>query len=313
MRKRSLVALGLILSACRPQPAPLAMGTLERDRIELIAERQEEIVSIAVREGDPVEPGDVVVVLDPRRAGAQLAAAEAARALAAARLAEVVRGARSEEIAEARANLEAARSALIAVRPDLDRARQLVTDGIAPRSALDAAEAEFTNAEARVAAADATLEKALNGSTVEELNQAEAELKRSEAMVEELRLTLERLVVRAPRRAQVDAFPFEIGEQPPVGATVAVLLAEQTPYARVYIPASIRPQVVPGAAAVIRVEGVDGIFNGRVRTVSREATFTPYFALTERDRGRLAYLAEIDLVSEDAADLPVGLPVEVEF
>jgi HlyD family secretion protein len=50
-----------------------------------------------------------------------------------------------------------------------------------------------------------------------------------------------------------------------------------------------------------------------VRTVSSEASFTPYFALTERDRGHLAYVAEIDLPDQAAGDLPTGLPVEVSF
>ena len=50
---------------------------------------------------------------------------------------------------------------------------------------------------------------------------------------------------------------------------------------------------------------------GRVRWVSADASFTPYFALTEHDRSRLSYLAEIDL--EDARDLPSGLPLQVDF
>ena len=52
-------------------------------------------------------------------------------------------------------------------------------------------------------------------------------------------------------------------------------------------------------------------FRGRIRFISAEATFTPYFALTEHDRSRLSYLAEIDLVEETASELPTGIPVEV--
>jgi HlyD family secretion protein len=47
-----------------------------------------------------------------------------------------------------------------------------------------------------------------------------------------------------------------------------------------------------------------------VRTVSQDAAFTPYYALTERDRGRLAYVAKIDLEGEAARELPTGLPLE---
>ena len=52
--------------------------------------------------------------------------------------------------------------------------------------------------------------------------------------------------------------------------------------------------------------------DGRVRWVSSEAAFTPYFALTEHDRGRLTYFAKIDLLNLDGR-MPDGVPVEVEF
>ena len=50
-----------------------------------------------------------------------------------------------------------------------------------------------------------------------------------------------------------------------------------------------------------------------MRTVSQEAAFTPYYALTERDRGRLSYVAKIDLEGEVARALPTGLPLEAEL
>ena len=46
--------------------------------------------------------------------------------------------------------------------------------------------------------------------------------------------------------------------------------------------------------------------------MAHEAAFTPYFALTERDRGRLTYLAKID-IDDRSERLPDGVPVEVEL
>ena len=68
-----------------------------------------------------------------------------------------------------------------------------------------------------------------------------------------------------------------------------------------------------GQTVSVTVDGFGQSFEGRVRFVSREAAFTPYFALTERDRGHFTYVAEIDLVEDAARDLPTGLPVEVSF
>ena len=51
-----------------------------------------------------------------------------------------------------------------------------------------------------------------------------------------LEIEAARLVVRAPRTGVVDAIPYKLGERPPPGAPVIVLLADDAPYARVYLP-----------------------------------------------------------------------------
>ena len=61
----------------------------------------------------------------------------------------------------------------------------------------------------------------------------------------------------------------------------------------------------------MRIDGTRPRLEGRVRYVSSEAAFTPYYALNARDRSRLAYLAEVVLTEPDAANLPTGMPVEV--
>jgi HlyD family secretion protein len=87
---------------------------------------------------------------------------------------------------------------------------------------------------------------------------------------------------------------------------VAIMLGGSQPYARVYVPEAIRIHVTPGTQATVHVDGLDRPLRGRVRWVAAEASFTPYFALTEHDRGRLTYVAKVDLDYD-------GVPVEAEF
>jgi HlyD family secretion protein len=61
------------------------------------------------------------------------------------------------------------------------------------------------------------------------------------------------------------------------------------------------------------VDGIDGTLRGQVRYIAAQAAFTPYYALTQEDRGRLSYLAEVTIIDEKGADLPAGVPVEVRF
>jgi HlyD family secretion protein len=96
------------------------------------------------------------------------------------------------------------------------------------------------------------------------------------------------------------------------GQPMLVLLTGEQPHARVYVPESIRVDVVSGTRASVFVDGLPAPLEGRVRWVSSDAAFTPYFALTERDRGRLTFAAEIDINGADRR-LPDGVPVEVQF
>ena len=57
-----LAASVVAVTGCRDTGPPVAVGTLERHRIELRAERQEPILRLAVKEGDRVEAGDPLVL-----------------------------------------------------------------------------------------------------------------------------------------------------------------------------------------------------------------------------------------------------------
>ncbi len=312
--RRFALALVLLLAGCNQSASHMqVMGTLEWDRIELIAETSEPIVEIRVREGDQVQAGQVVLRQETSRYQAQLDEAEATRAQAAARLAELKRGPRSERIAEARAKLAGAESVLDARNKDLERIRALVAKKLISTQDLDRARADRDSALASRDAARAELGELLAGTTAEELKQAQDALARAEASLRATKVTLERLTIVTPQAGRIDALPYKLGERPSPGAVVAVMLGGEAPYARVYVPETLRVQITPGRLAEVHLDGTEQAFAARVRTVSQEPTFTPYFALTERDRSRLSYVAEITLTGPEASALPAGVPVRVTF
>ncbi len=313
-RTRSLVSLLLLASlACAEGGPPAAVGTLERDRLDLVAEASEPVMQRPHQEGTYVEAGTLLVRLDPTRAAAQLAQAESARARAAARLAELVRGPRQQRIREARAQLRGAEGRWNTAHRSHARAQRLFAEGIVSQDELDRQRAALDEALAARDSGRAALDELLAGTTDEELAQAEAALAEAAAAASAARVHLTRHEVRAPMSGWLDALPYELGERPPAGGVVAVLLADRAPYGRVYVPEAIRVHVTTGTAARVRVDGIDEPLLGRVRTVASQASFTPYFALTERDRGRLVYLAKVDLLDDAARHLPTGVPIEVEF
>ncbi len=315
MNQRSLIAVAAcaLLGACGPaEESARAVGELTSDRIEISAESNEPIVEILVSEGQSVTAGQVLVRQDTTRAASRLAEAEAALAQQQARLDELVRGPRREQIAAARASVEGATQELSYRESELARIREVHSKGLASSESLDAAKAALDAAIANRKLALAQLEERLTGTTVEELQQAEQAVNQAAARRDGAKVDLDRHTLTSPVVGIADSRLLELGERPGQGQPVMVVLGGKQSHARVYVPEDFRVRVSAGVGALIHVDGLTAPIPGRVRWVSSEAAFTPYFALTERDRGRLSYVAKVD-IDDDRERLPDGIPVEVEF
>ena len=306
-----LLPLFFTLAACDREEDTYMVGTLERDRIDLVVESNEPIIAIQVRDGQTVEAGDLILEQNPERAAARLAQQVGLRNQAAARLAELQRGPREESIREARAKLEAARAREVNTLAIYKRTQEVFDQGLSSDFRRDTDETNYKTAVAQVKADSEALDRLLHGTTIEELDQATAAVEASDAQVRQAQLDLDRTRIFAPVSGVVDKVLYRIGERPAPGTTIAIVLDSSRTYARVYVPEHLRTRVIPGANIDVQVDGVDGAFAGRVRWVSSDATFTPYFALTEHDRSRLSYLAEIDI--PEAADLPSGVPLQADL
>ncbi len=314
IRKQSLIwAFSVVMLpgmlACSDSSKNELVGTLERERIELLAENDEPIVSRHVQDGQIVKTGDLILQQDPVRASARLAHAQAQRDQAAARLAELQRGPRIESIKETEARLAASQAQTKKTRSDLKRAQELFEQGLSSQAVLDQAESVFkTNAAEEVAVRE-FLAAQKQGTTSEELQQAAAALRAANAQVALAEVDLQRGRILSPVNGRIEKLLYQVGERPAPGATVAVILDNTRVYARVYVPEALRSRITPGKELQVRTDGVATPLNRVVRWVSADATFTPYFAWTEYDRSRLSYLAEIDLAG--ASELPSGLPLSV--
>src|SRR6478736_4390607 len=302
----------LLVTAACTREAPRALGTLEWDRITLPSPAAEKIISVEVREGQRVKAGEALMRLEGTRTSSQVAAAQAQARQGKAALAELKAGPRREDIAQARANLAALQAQAVDARAYYDRVIVLAGQKLVPATEVDRARAARDSADAQVRAAQQVLLQRERGTRTEQIAQGEAAMQAATAQAQAEQATLDKLTLVAPRDAQVDSIPYKLGDQAPVGAPLVVLLAGDAPYARIYVPEPLRAGTKVGDVARVHVEGRDTVWKGAVRMIRNDPTFTPYYALTGQDARRLSYLAEIQL-GADAATLPAGLPVWVEF
>ena len=307
----ALVLPAVLLAGCEEE-VPLAVGQLMSDRLEVTAEAAETIVAIEVAEGQRVAAGETLLRQDDARLAAREREAHAAAGALEALLEEQREGPRAEVIDASRAEVEQVEVELGLARRELERLRSLRERDLGSQESVDRGAARVEAAQAALRAARARLRELEAGTRAERIEQTRQQLEQARARLAQIEIDRERLHYRAPRAARVDALPFEEGERPPAGAVLAVLLTGEQPHARVYVPEALRVGLQPGDAATVYVDGLEAPLQGSIRRIASDPVFTPYFALTEHDRGRLAYVAEIALPA-GAERLPDGVPVEAVF
>ena len=129
------VAVAMLAGCQRADPS--LPGTVERERLELVADAAEAIVAIPVKPGQVVAAGDLLLVQDGDVAATQLAGAAAQTAQAQAHLDELRNGSRNTTVQAAVARRDRAR----AQRDDEERERRrllgLVAQNLVSRVAYD--------------------------------------------------------------------------------------------------------------------------------------------------------------------------------
>ena len=124
---------------------------------------------IGVEKGDKVTEGQILVRLEDDEFRAQYNQASGAAENARAYLLELQNGSRPEEIQQAQHNLDEAKATLGNDRITLDRTRNLVTQGVLSKQALDDATAKFESDQQRVNSLDRGFQLAKIGPRQEEI------------------------------------------------------------------------------------------------------------------------------------------------
>lgn len=305
-----IIFCALFFVGCEQQPDQ-ALGTLEWDRVDSRIPASEIITDINVDEGQHVEKGMVLLKIDDRKVEKQQDDLKARLDQASWKLKELEAGPLPQTIAEARARLEAAKSTMANDHDIYKRQKRLYETNFTSREQLDNAENKFLNSTERVKELTENLNKLLAGTRVEQVEQARSQVVSLTAQLEYLQLLKDDYTIKATRNGLVDSIPFKKGDRPPMQSVVCTLMTGDRPWARVYVPEKYRSTMRPGQEYRLAIDGQQDHFSVRLRTISSDSSFTPYFALSEKDRSRLSYVAKLDVLDERGRELTAGTPVQL--
>lgn len=287
-------------------------GFLEADEIRVGSRVGGRVAAVHVDEGSRVEPGAVLVELEPYDLLERLAELTARGQALEARLEELRAGPRHQEIEAARARLDSARAALALAELDEARTRSLVEDSIRSREALDRSQALLEAARADVRAAQESLGLLEEGTRKEVVDAAAAELEASRAARRALERAIDELTVRAPAKAVVEACELEPGDLVAAGAPMLTLRDTSELRVRAYVPQS-RLTFSVGAPAEVSVDAFPGRrFRAHVDYVAPNGEFTPSNVQTPEERSEVVVRVRVTL-EEGQELLRPGVSADVWF
>lgn len=285
-------------------------GTIEITEVKLAFQVPGRIEAIAVDEGAVVKAGQALARIDAAELTQNAASGRAAVAALQARLLALQHGARPAEIAQARAALEAAEAEVTAARQNLRRIEPLAEQGVATPSQLDQARTAYDAALAQRDRFAETLRLVREGARREDIQAAQAELRRSQAALELAQARLAYATITAPVDGVILVRAAEPGEVVNAGTPVLVEGDLARPWLNVYISEDKVGRVRLGEKAAITVDSFPGrSFEARVAYVSDQAEFTPKNVQTKEERVKLVFRVKLEVANPDLTLKP-GMPAD---
>src|SRR6266853_1843569 len=347
----ALAATGLYAGWFRRDTTLQGSGTVEARNIRVGSKIGGRIDKVLVREGDSVEPGQVLITFDDKELQASLeqsrANAEKARrgyrpeeiAEARATTAEAKadyelkrNGYRQEDIATAQADLDRAKADEIRTHLDFDRYEALAKKDLVSKQQRDTAEANWKVATATTQNAQHKLDELQRGYRPEEIASAEAHYHQTQANLEKLASGnrredvdlakaayaydearfRERQVV-APSAAIVEVLDVRPGDLIAPNTPVATLLEQDQIYIRIYIPETQIGLVTVGQAAEVRVDSFpNNVFDGEVEQINQQAEFLPRNVQTRDERVHQVFGVKVR-IKDPSGRILAGMAADVKL
>lgn len=276
-----------VMGGCGNHKGANPSGTLEAVEVNLAGTLSGKVLQVRAREGEHVQKGDTLVLLDTEQLSYQRQqAVEGERALTA-------------QLASAKQNLVQAQTGYDLATLTLKRVKALAEQGSATQQKLDEARTAEEQAQSQVASVR---------------NQIEALGAEKGKLVAGIQLLESRIrdgVLLSPLDGIVLSRSVEPGEVLGAGATAMRIADLSHLKLRVYLSVSDVDLVKLGQPVTVYVDALEGDpLEGKVSWISSEAEFTPKNVQTRQARTQLVYAVKVELANPDGR-LAIGMPAEM--
>ena len=221
-----------------------AMGTVRpKTETRIEARIPAQVVDVAVRAGDKVNKGQVLVQLDSRQMDTRLSQARQARATAVSHQEQM------------RQSLKAAEAAFNEAEADYKRIKKYFESQAATQQELERSESRFLQAGAELKRAGKAMEGAISG------------IRQAEEMVREAEIFLDYTRITAPDEGKVLERLIEPGDMALPGKPLMVLKTSDTLQLEAFVREGLIRNVEPGAVFSAEISTLNQTVSARVEEI----------------------------------------------
>lgn len=205
-----VVIIAVICTLVFKSEPEIIQGYVEVSEYRVSSKVPGRVLELRVKEGDYVNVGDTLAIIDAPDVKAKLAQAESAESAASAMDQMANNGARREQINGAYALLQQAKAGLEIAQKSYNRVQRLYDEGVMSAQKRDEAFANYKAIEAQVKAAQSQYDMAVNGARREEKMAAAAQVNRAKGAVQEVNSYISETMQTAQKAGEVsDVYPKE--------------------------------------------------------------------------------------------------------
>lgn len=269
-------------------------GRIEATEINVSSKLSGQLEEILVKEGDFVEPGQILARVKISTLEAQLRELEAQQRQAqdAIATAEAQVAMRISEKAAAEAMVQQRETELMAAKNRLARTEVLAKEGASSKQQLDDERAAAQQAIAVLSAAKAQVQSAQGAivASKSQVSAAHSQVDAIKASVERIKFDMDDAQLRAPLKARVQFRVAQPGELVAAGGRVLNLIDLSDVYMTFFLPETVAGKIAIGTEVRIVLDAAKNVvIPATVSFVADTAQFTPKSVETESERQKLMF------------------------
>jgi HlyD family secretion protein len=269
----TLTIFCLLISCEKAKNIGIIQGKVENEQIAIVSKIPGKIAKLFVEEGDLVQKGDTLAILDIPEVDAKKNQAEGVVISAKAQYAMAVKGATDNQIKQLEAKKTGLKEQYEFAKKSIQRLSNMLKDSLISQQTYDETFAKYQGALAQYTAVLAEIDDAKKGARIEQQTMALGQQDRALGALQEVQTADKERYILAPQDMSIETITLHLGELALPGYTLFNGNLIDSTYFRFTIAESQLPKLKKGQEINVNIPNSNKIIKGKIKNIKQLASY----------------------------------------